>query len=183
VRRIALIVLASVALAGCGGSGSEEDRTIPRLTTAAGPPSGPLVRVCDRVLAAELTPILTANGFRGTELHPQPTGAGQLSACDLGHLELSLDTATDAVQRYRNRIVETAQFSESIPSHVPRPVPGIGDPELGQSGANWIGFLHQLLSARGERVLIVTVNGGGQSDDQRLDTAKAVSLAVWDRLA
>jgi hypothetical protein len=116
------------------------------------------------------------------ELRPHASGAGRLSACDLGPVELSLDTASDAVRRYRNRIVETAQFSESIPGRVPRTVRGIGDADLGASGANWIPFLHQLLSARGERVLIVTVNGGGLDDRQRLAAAKAISLAAWDRL-
>jgi hypothetical protein len=191
VRRNALLLLALAALAGCGGSGSngtEQDTGLTVLhtptTTATGPPKGPLVRVCDRALAAELTPILEAHEFRsGAELRPHAAGEGQLSACDLGPVELSLDAANDAAHRYRNRIAETAQFSEGIPSHVPRPVRGIGDPELGASGANWIPFRHQLLSARGERVLIVTINGGGQSDDQRLETAEAVSLAVWDRLA
>ena len=190
MRWTALLLLAA-ALGGCGGSDSGTTSTDSGLTvlhtpttTATGPPRGPLARICDRALAAELTPILEAHEFRlGAELRPHAAGEGQLSACDLGPVELSLDAANDAVQRYRNRIVETAQFSEGIPSHVPRPVRGIGDPKLGASGANWIPFRHQLLSARGERVLIVTVNGGGQSDDQRLETAKAVSLAVWNRLA
>jgi hypothetical protein len=58
----------------------------------------------------------------------------------------------------------------------------VGDRRLGAAGANWIPFLHQLLSARGKRVLIVTVNGGGLSDAERLAAAKAISLAVWERL-
>ena len=190
VRRVALLLLASAALAGCGSSGSNgtaQDTGLTVLhtptTSASGPPTGPLVRICDRALGEELTPILSANGYRGASgLRAHPAGAGRLSACDLGQVELSLDAARDAAQRYRNRIVETAQFSESIPSHVPRPVRGIGDPELGASGANWIPFLHQLLSARGDRVLIVTVNGGGLGDAERLDAAEAVSLSVWDRL-
>lgn len=93
-----------------------------------------------------------------------------------------MDGAPDAVQRYQNRIVETAQFSESIPSHVPRPLKGIGDRRLGAAGANWIAFLHQLLSARGKRVLIVTVNGTGGSDAERLAAAEAITFAVYDRL-
>jgi hypothetical protein len=190
VRRIALLLLATAALAGCGDSDSGKPAPDTGLTvlhtpttSATGPPTGPLVRICNRALAEDLSPILSARGFEASsELRPHATGAGQLSACDLGPIELSLDAARDAVQRYRNRIVETAQFSESIPSRVPRPVRGIGDPELGASGANWIPFLHQLLSARGRRVLIVTVNGGGVGDEDRLETAKSVSLAVWDRL-
>jgi hypothetical protein len=193
MRSLALLMaLAAVtAVAGCGGSGSDDSTSTggltvlhtPTATTASGPPRGPLVRICDRALAAELGAPLREQGFRGQlNRRPQPSGAGQQSACDLGDLELSMDAARDAVQRYQNRIVETAQFSESIPSHVPQTVKGVGDPDLAGAGANWIAFLHQLLSARGKRVLIVTVNGAGLSDTERLDAAKAVSLAVWDRL-
>jgi hypothetical protein len=175
------------ALAGCGGSGSgDHDTTALRTsgtTTVEAPPTGPLVRICDRSLADEIKPVLRSDGFQGSsELRPQAIGAGSLSACNLGPVELSLDLGTDAVQRYQNRIVETAQFSESIPSRVPRTVKGVGAPELGAAGANWIPFLHQLLSARGKRVLIVTVNGGGLGDSERLDAAKAISLAVWGHL-
>jgi len=188
VRRIAPLLLAALLIGGCGGSGEstqEEHLTVvvPSTTTTSEPPSGPLVRICDRSLTVELSPVVRSRGLRESlQPHPQTSGAGQLSACDLGPLELSMDAARDAVQRYQNRIVETAQFSESIPSHVPRTVKGVGDPQLAGAGANWIPFLHQLLSARGKRVLIVTVNGGGLADEQRLEAAKAVSLAVWDRL-
>jgi hypothetical protein len=188
VRSVLLvIVLAALsALAGCGGSGSDGSTTTAATrsaTTTVARPSGPVVRICDRSLAAALEPVLRSHGFGGgTDLRPHATGSGQLSACDLGAVELTLDAASDAVQRYQNRIVETAQFSESIPSHVPRTVRGVGDRRLGAAGANWIPFLHQLLSARGKRVLIVTVNGGGLSDAERLAAAKAISLAVWERL-
>jgi hypothetical protein len=93
-----------------------------------------------------------------------------------------MDAAPDAVQRYQNRIVETAQFSQSIPSHVPRTIRGVGDPELGAAGANWIPFQHQLLSARGKRVLIVSVDARGLGDPERLSAARAISLAVYGRL-
>jgi hypothetical protein len=189
VRRIAPLLLAALLLIdGCGDSGDstqEEHLTVvvPSTTTTSEPPSGPLVRICDQSLSSELSPVVQPHGIRGVLRHrPIVSGAGQLSACDFGQVELSLDAARDAVQRYQNRIVETAQFSESEPDRVPRTVKGIGDPDLGAAGANWIPFLHQLLSARGKRVLIVTVNGGGLSHTERLEAAKAVSLAVWDRL-
>jgi len=188
MRSSAAVIIcgAAMAMTGCGGSGADSTATsaaTSRATTTVAAPTGALVRICDRALADEVEPALRSQGFRGApELRPHATGAGGLSACDLGPVELSLDAANDAVQRYQNRIVETAQFSDSIPSHVPKPIKGVGDRRLGAAGANWIPFLHQLLSARGKRVLIVTVNGGGLSNAERLSAAKAISLAVYDRL-
>jgi hypothetical protein len=142
-----------------------------------------MVRICDRSLARRVSHALRSNRVGATLPAPTSTGTQRNSRCDFAKVvELSLDGAPDAVQRYQNRIVETAQFSESVPSHVPRTVRGVGDRRLGPAGANWIPFLHQLLSARGKRVLIVTVNGGGLSDTERLAAAKAISLAVWERL-
>jgi len=93
-----------------------------------------------------------------------------------------MDAATDAPQRYRNRIAETAQFSQGIPSHAPRHIPGVGDRRLGPAGANWLPWIHQLLSARGKRVLIVSVDGGALRDSARLSVAVAISGAVYRRL-
>jgi hypothetical protein len=189
MRLPALIALACAALAGCGGSGSEKAASsgltvlhTPSTTTAARP-TGPLARICDRALAAEIRAALEANGVRpGLARHPRPSGGGLLSGCDLGPVVLRLDAASGAVKRYQNRIVETAQFSDSIPSRVPRPVEGVGDPGLGRDGANWIPFLHQLLSARGERVLITSVDAPAPNDAARLAAAKAISLIAWERL-
>lgn len=177
-----------VAMAGCGG-GSDSDATSTTTVTPSQPtttvaaPSGPAVRICDHRLADALAPALRSGGFNGTpELQPRPSGSPRNSTCELGSVELTVDNAPDAYQRYLNRIVETAQFSESRRSRVPRTVRGIGDPDLGAAGANWIPYLRQLISARGKRVLIAEVHGGGLSDPQRLDLTKRVSLIVWNRL-
>jgi hypothetical protein len=175
-----------MALSACGDSNSDTtstNATVSQLTTTVAAPSGPMVRICDRSLARQVRGALRSNGVGGKLPPPTPTGSQRNSRCDFAKVvELSMDGAPDAVQRYQNRVVETAQFSESIPSHVPQPLKGIGDRRLGAAGANWIPFLHQLLSARGKRVLIVTVNGAGASDSERLSAAKAISFAVYDRL-
>ena len=185
MRRTLLIGIAATALAGCGGSDSDTTTTTAtpsQPTTTVATPSGPMVRICDDSLARQVRQALRANGFDAKLPSPTATGSQRNSRCDFGKVvELSMDGAPDAVQRYQNRVVETAQFSESIPSHVPRPVKGVGDRRLGAAGANWIAFLHQLLSARGKRVLIVTVNGPG-GDSERLSAAKAITFAVYDRL-
>jgi hypothetical protein len=176
----------ALVMAGCGDSDSEttSTRATPsQPTTTVAVPSGPMVRICDRALARQVRRALRSHSF-GVKL-PSPTATGDQrnARCDFAKVvEISMDAAPDAVQRYQNRIVETAQFSQSIPSHVPRTITGIGDRRLGAAGANWIPFLHQLLSARGKRVLIVTVNGDGPSDSERLSAAKEISLAIYRRL-
>src|SRR5262245_50154382 len=174
-----------LALAGCGShSETTSTRATPTPpTTTLATPSGPAARICDRRLARELGTALRSSGFQGTTaLTPRPTGAPRHSSCELGAIELTVDNAPDAYQRYLNRIVETAQFSDSKYSRVPRTVRGIGDPRLGAAGANWIPYLRQLISARGKLVLITEVHGGGLSDSERLAATKRVALIGWERL-
>jgi hypothetical protein len=188
VRSVPIVVACSIALAlaGCGG-GSDHGTTTtatgqaPATTTAASP-SGPAVKICDRRLSRELGPVLRSGGFVGGELHPEPSGTPRHSTCELGPVELTVDNAPDAYQRYLNRIVETAQFSDSKYSRVPRTVRGIGDPELGAAGANWIPYLRQLISARGKLVLIAEAHVTGLSDPERLALTKKVALIAWGRL-
>jgi hypothetical protein len=184
---LALVVAGCVALTGCGG-GSDSDTSTASVgqasaNTTVAAPSGPAVRICDRRFARRLAVVLRSGGFQGTtSVHTHPSGSPRHSSCELGPVELTVDNAPDAYQRYLNRIVETAQFSESLPSRVPRTVKGVGDPDLGAAGANWIPFLRQLISARGKRVLIAEVHGGGLSDAERLALTRRVSLLAWGRL-
>lgn len=181
----ALAAALIAVLAGCGGGSDSSTTTAtvtpaPPTTTVAGP-SGPAVKICDRSLARQLAPVLSSSGFQGA-LRPHPTGTQRNSSCELGPVELTVDNAPDAVQRYQNRIVETAQFSDSRYSRVPRPVRGIGDPDLGAAGANWIPYLRQLLSARGKLVLIAEAHVPGLTDAERLALTKRVALIAWSRL-
>jgi hypothetical protein len=181
---VAVLCVIAVAVAGCGSDSetTSTTATLPQLTITVAPPSGPMVRICDRSLGRQVSQALRSNGVGGRLPQPTATGTPRNSRCDFAKVvELSMDNAPDAVQRYQNRVTETAQFSKSIPSHVPQPLEGIGDGRLGAAGANWIAFLHQLLSARGKRVLIVSVNGEA-SDSERLAAAKAITFAVYERL-
>jgi hypothetical protein len=187
VRSIRGLIVCAVVLAvtGCGSDSETTSPTASSMpsTTTVEAPSGPIVRICDRSLAREVRLALRSEGYNGKLPPPRAAGTQRLSSCDFRKVaHISLDAAPDAVQRYQNRIVETTQFSRSIPSHVPRPIRGVGDPDLGPAGANWIPFQHQLLSARGKRVLIVSVDAGGLDDAQRFSAAKAISFEVYDRL-
>ncbi len=175
----------ALALVACGSnSNTTSTRASPTPpTTTVATPGGPAVKICNRRLARELAPVLRSGGFNGTSLRPNPSGTPRHSTCELGPVELTVDNAPDAYQRYLNRIVETAQFSDSKFSRVPRTVRGIGDPDLGAAGANWIPYLRQLISARGKLVLIAETHIPGLSDSQRLAVTKRVALIAWSRLS
>jgi hypothetical protein len=192
MRWVATSLACIAVFAGCGGDG-DNDRTAaptvstPATTTTETPPSGPIVRICDRRLARAVTAALQAQGVRGhLGSEPIPSGNASLSVCELAgagaEVSISLDAASGAVRRYHNRVTETAQFSGGDPEHAPQTVKGVGDPRLGGAGANWLPRIHLLLSARGDRVLIVDVSADSVPDSRLLPAAKAISLAAYDRL-
>jgi hypothetical protein len=90
--------------------------------------------------------------------------------------------ASGAVRRYHNRVTETAQFSGGDPDRAPQTVKGVGDARLGGAGANWLPRIQLLLSARGERVLIVDVSADDLDDDALQAAAIEISLDAWERL-
>ncbi|HEY6653063.1 MAG TPA: hypothetical protein VI028_02960 [Solirubrobacterales bacterium] len=188
MRSIPVVVASAMVLAlwGCGGSGSDTTSTTvtpSQPTTTVAAPSGPMVRVCNRTLAREVSRALRSSGYERRVPSLMAAGTQRLSSCDFAKVvEISVDGAPDAVQRYQNRITESAQFAVDRKHFQPQPVSGIGSKSLGAAGANWLPWLNQLLSARGKRVLIVAVNSEALPQSQRLAAAKAVSLAVYDRL-
>jgi hypothetical protein len=189
MRRLAAIIGCglALALASCGGGSDSNDATTGASpsppTTTVEAPSGPVVRICDRALAREVRSSLRSTGFAGKVPPPRASGTQRLSSCHFAKVvEISMDAAPDAVQRYQNRITESAQFAVDRKHFQPQPVGGIGASSLGDAGANWLPWLNQLLSARGKRVLIVAVNTESLPQSQRLASAKEISLAVYDRL-
>jgi hypothetical protein len=184
--------LAVLVLAGCGDDGSSDEGTFttgaaPAPTVASEPdPAAPLVRICDRALADRVEQVLAAQGFRGQIGRPAATGSERLSQCRLdagsAQVQFSLDAGRDAVRRYFNRITETAQFSGGDPEHAPHPVEGVGAARLAGHGANWIPNIHELLSVRGERVLIASVSASRLRDRQLRAAAVGLSLYVYERL-
>lgn len=194
MRRIAASLICVALSAGCGGGDGDNEATrstvstgTTAVTTTTERPTGPMVRICDRRLATAVTAALREQGFRGRlGSRPMPSGTARLSVCELaGHgaeVSISLDAASEAVRRYHNRVTETAQFAGGDPDRAPQTVKGVGDPELAGAGANWLPRIHLLLSARGDRVLIVDVSAESIPDSRLLPAAKTISLKAWDRL-
>jgi hypothetical protein len=192
MRSAAAALICAALISGCGdGDGSDEvagtTAAAPTVSTAAEPPSGPVVRICDRELAAAATAAFREQGYRGRiGGKPVPSGTSRLSVCELAgrraEVSVSLDAASDAVRRYQFRVTETAQFSGGDPEHAPHTVKGVGDPRLGGAGANWLPRIHLLLSVRGHRVLIVDVSADDLDDDALQAAAIEISLDAWERL-
>jgi hypothetical protein len=190
MRWPAALFLCALIATGCGDSKTGTTQTTttaptPSTTTAAA--TGPIVRICDRRLSTTTTAALREQGFRGRlGSKPVPSGTARLSVCELAgsgaEVSISLDAASAAVRRYHNRVTETAQFSGGDPDRAPQTVKGVGEPRLGGAGANWLPRIHLLLSARENRVLIVDVSAESLPDSRLLPAAKAISLAVYDRL-
>jgi hypothetical protein len=108
-------------------------------------------------------------------LHTASEPTPPLSSCRISGpgivLSVYLDTAFQARRRYANRVVETAQFGAPDPARLPHPVPGVGDPSLGSSGANWVPGLSTLLAVRDKRWLTVTYSVTARSRPRRLREA------------
>jgi hypothetical protein len=192
MRWPAALLFCALIATGCGDSEPDANQTTttaptPTLSTTTAAPTGPVVRICDRELAAAATAALREQGYRGRlGGKPVPSGTSRLSVCELvgrqAEVSVSLDAASDAVRRYQFRVTETAQFSGGDPEHAPHTVKGVGDPRLGGAGANWLPRIHLLLSVRGHRVLIVDVSADDLDDDALQAAAIEISLDAWERL-
>jgi hypothetical protein len=187
-RVVATLGVLAAFLAGCGGGGDAGTAAAPAVTQSAPPPpSGPLARICDRAFARRTLEALRVAGYR-RELQSGPVASGseRSSACRLrlarGRAEVSMDAAPDAVQRYFNRMTEAAQFSTRDRELAPRPVDGVGARRLPGAGANWIPAFHELLSVRGNRVLIVSLSAPEVPDAELESAAKELSLYAYGRL-
>ncbi|HVO55820.1 MAG TPA: hypothetical protein VMT37_15530 [Solirubrobacterales bacterium] len=106
-----------------------------------------------------------------------------LSRCRLsGHgvdVNVYLDTAHAAHQRYENRIVEQAQFGAPDPARVPHPVAGVGTPSAGEHEASWVPALSTLFAVRGNHFLTVAYAVAGWSRPRRLGAASDLARQAF----
>ena len=92
---------------------------------------------------------------------------------------MSLDTATDANQRFSNRLVEIIQFDDNDPTLIPKDVPGVGDPHDDNGGAFWVTARAQLLAIRGDRLVATSFYVQGAPDRMLKSGAAAVTRRVY----
>jgi hypothetical protein len=122
----------------------------------------------------------------GTRLARRASPKPPLSRCRLEgrgtSINVFLDAAFAANQRYHNRIEETVQFNTENPAGLPQPVPHVGEKAAYNSDASWIPALRSLLAVRGNRWLTVTITVAGRSDRQ-LRTEAAVLARAGFRLS
>jgi hypothetical protein len=205
MRRGALVAICAAALillaAGCGSSGSGTNGSMtgstPGGSTTTTPDQAIKSPIQERGIkgenptteAASTKAISTADCVAlaklaeerlGAKLTRRPTPKPPLSRCRLEapgiSINVFLDAAFAAHQRYENRIEETVQFNTENPAGLPKPVPHVGEKAAYNSDASWIPALRSLLAVRGNRWLTVTISIGGKSDKELLAEASALAI-------
>lgn len=178
-----LLLIATVALAGCGSGDSEGSTSTPsgggnfRERPGQQPTSLHISRGDCRALTATVQRQAGAHLL----LHADPTPPN--SRCQLHgpgvHVSISLDTAYDARQRYENRMTEQVQFNAPYPAKDPHPVAGVGDPGAGEHFASWIPAYSTLYAVRGNRWLTLAYSVTGESRPQRLAAVTALARQAF----
>lgn len=185
-RAIVVVALCAfcLAVAGCGEDGQQTAGSRPYAGTHRGPREKPLEAAsrlhlsrddCAR-LAGEMARL--GHRVRGSSRPQVP-----LSRCLLRgpgvRVSIYLDSARAARQRYKNRMVEQAQFGAPDRRRVPHPVPGVGDPSPADQNASWVPGLSTLFAVRGNRWVTVAYSVRGESEARRLTAAAALARRAF----
>lgn len=130
---------------------------------------------------AALTGAVRARTGRAARGRSQPRPP--LSRCRIGgrglDVNVYLDAAHAAHQRYENRMVEQAQFGAPNPALVPHDVRGVGESAAGGHGASWVPAFSTLFAVRGGRFLTVAYSVAGLSRHRRLSAAAALARRAF----
>jgi hypothetical protein len=200
MRRWVLYIglLACLAFAGCGGSGttggssnaaghgSREEpvqaQGIKGEDPGAEAASEAHISPADCVALQKL-----AEERLGARLARRSSPKPPLSRCRLdgpgASVNIYLDSGFAANQRYHNRIEETVQFNSTDPDAVPHPVAHVGEKSAYNSAASWIPNLRSLLAVRGNRWLTVTISVDGSSDRALRQEAAVLARAGFELTA
>jgi hypothetical protein len=184
-------LLFALALAACGGSGAGS-------SAAAGPPPGslsteprptPTQRHDEqpsglRISAADCAALASDLAARvGTAPRHRSEPTPPLSHCGLTgpglDVNVYLDNAHGAHQRYENRMTEQAQFGAPDPAKLPHPVPDVGEPGAYDHFASWVPAYDTLFAVRGNRWLTVAYSRSGVPTARLLDEAAALARLAF----
>jgi hypothetical protein len=170
---VAAVLSCAIALSACGGGGPDEGARPPssRAPSSRATPSRPDRPRVERATGLHLSRSDCATLARAVEVRLQVSLRRQvkptppLSRCRLTGpgvaVNLYLDTAYAAHQRYKNRMVEQAQFGAPNPARLPHPVPAVGDPAAYGGDASWVPAYSSLFAVRGNRFLTVAFSVAG----------------------
>ncbi|HET7445613.1 MAG TPA: hypothetical protein VFJ57_13250 [Solirubrobacterales bacterium] len=177
---IAVVLLAAALAVGCGGeSGTTEAGGTPGVK---GERPGREAAGVARLSAADCA-ALAARVERdlGAPVRHRPEPSPPLSRCRLtgpgADVDVYLDAAYAARQRYKNRMVETAQFGAPDPAKLPHPVPGVGD--RGGGSASWVPAYHSLFAVRGNRWVTVAYAVAGEPERRLRGEAAGLARAAF----
>ncbi len=177
-RALAALMVAALAVAGCGSSGGGGSSST---TTLAHPnryfgdhpgqqATGLHLSASDCAALAKTVAKQTGRQVKRTSEPTPPNSHCQLQGRGV-HVSIAVDAAYAARQRYSNRIDEQVQFNAADPAKVPQAVPGVGDKGAYNHFASWIPASSTLWAVRGNRWLTVAYSVSGRTRPQRLAAA------------
>lgn len=175
------LLLAGAVLAGCGGGGSGATETSGAPGVKGERPGREAAGVA-RLSSADCAALAAQVEHRlGARLRRRSEPSPPLSRCRLSgrgaDVNVYLDAAYAARQRYKNRMVETAQFGAPDPAKLPHPVPGVGDAAGGS--ASWVPAYHSLFAVRGNRWVTVAYAVSGEPERRLRAEAAALARAAF----
>jgi hypothetical protein len=186
VKRLLLVSLAVVLLAGCGdsspgpSSNASTDRgwsSPAQLEQDAVGTKG--LRVCELLPVEKVEHVVHVDGLQAS-----PNDSLDLAQCryaDHGvNVRVLLDGASQAIRRYFDQQAEAQQKFNTIPAMKPRDVHGVGDDKTyGSAGAFWTRARHQLVAIEDRRIARVTVDVPGRAQAPLKHEAGELARALF----
>jgi hypothetical protein len=191
-RALALALCGALLAASCGGCGSISSNS----STPSNPPpahgleggikgEGPGEQQSNLHLdagdCAKLA--LALEGGLGVALRKSSDPSPPLSQCHLRgpgvDVNVYLDTARAAHQRYENRMVEQSQFGAPDPAKLPHPVAAVGERSAYNRAASWVPAYDTLFAVRGRRWLTVAYSREGVPSPRLLPEAAQLARQAF----
>ncbi|HUC00968.1 MAG TPA: hypothetical protein VMS11_14190 [Solirubrobacterales bacterium] len=183
VATAAILLLAAALAGGCGGGQGSTTDTSGAPGVKGERPGREAAGVAE-LSAADCTALAARVERRlGFKLRHRSKPSPPLSRCRLtgpgADVNVYLDAAYAARQRYKNRMVETAQFGAPDPAKLPHPVARVGDGGAQSGSAEWVPAYHSLFAVRGNRWITVAYAVAGEPGRRLRAEAAALARAAF----